>query len=212
MLVSRNLDLRETQKSFGAIALFLVENGADIHQNNAKDQSPIDLCPDPHLHKALFKTYEDALRGCGGSGGNGKKPDPYRPPHLKFQPIATSSTTSLLGQRLRSKSAKRLDGRDGGSVLGEASAAGGRGKDSPNDAAAAAAAAVGTSTESAGEVRRLQQQLFDLKRRMTCPVCLDRLKAMVFLCGHGTCQLCGDELKTCPICRKIVQKKILLYN
>jgi hypothetical protein len=21
-----------------------------------------------------------------------------------------------------------------------------------------------------------------------CPVCLDRLKNMIFLCGHGTCQ------------------------
>lgn len=24
-----------------------------------------------------------------------------------------------------------------------------------------------------------------------CPVCLDKLKNMVFLCGHGTCQMCG---------------------
>ena len=83
---------------------------------------------------------------------------------------------------------------------------------SSKDAVGVAAASAASSGESAGEVRRLQQQLFDLKRRMTCPVCLDRLKAMVFLCGHGTCQLCGDELKSCPICRKIVQKKILLYN
>lgn len=47
-----------------------------------------------------------------------------------------------------------------------------------------------------------------------CPVCLDRLKNMVFMCGHGTCQLCGDRMapgQPCPICRKPVAHKILLY-
>lgn len=44
-----------------------------------------------------------------------------------------------------------------------------------------------------------------------CPVCLDRLKNMIFLCGHGTCQMCGDRMSECPICRKAVDKRILLY-
>ena len=44
-----------------------------------------------------------------------------------------------------------------------------------------------------------------------CPVCLDRLKNMIFLCGHGTCQMCGDRMSECPICRKPVEKRILLY-
>lgn len=44
-----------------------------------------------------------------------------------------------------------------------------------------------------------------------CPVCLDRLKNMIFLCGHGTCQMCGDRMSECPICRKAVEKRILLY-
>ena len=45
-----------------------------------------------------------------------------------------------------------------------------------------------------------------------CPVCMDRLKNMIFLCGHGTCQLCGDRVQECPICRKPVEKRVLLYN
>lgn len=45
----------------------------------------------------------------------------------------------------------------------------------------------------------------------TCPVCFDRLKNMVFLCGHGTCQMCGDQIEGCPICRKTVEKRILLF-
>lgn len=44
-----------------------------------------------------------------------------------------------------------------------------------------------------------------------CPVCFDRIKNMVFLCGHGTCQMCGDQIEHCPICRKTVEKRILLF-
>lgn len=44
-----------------------------------------------------------------------------------------------------------------------------------------------------------------------CPVCLDRLKNMIFMCGHGTCQLCGDRMSECPICRKAIERRILLY-
>lgn len=31
-----------------------------------------------------------------------------------------------------------------------------------------------------------------------CPVCFDRIKNMVFLCGHGTCQMCGDQIEGVP--------------
>ena len=47
--------------------------------------------------------------------------------------------------------------------------------------------------------------------QVMCPVCMDRIKNMIFLCGHGTCQLCGDRMTECPICRKPVEKRILLY-
>uniref|UniRef100_H2YAP0 RING-type E3 ubiquitin transferase n=1 Tax=Ciona savignyi TaxID=51511 RepID=H2YAP0_CIOSA len=61
------------------------------------------------------------------------------------------------------------------------------------------------------EIRKLQQQLQDIKEQVMCPVCMDRIKNMIFLCGHGTCQLCGDRMTECPICRKPVLKRILLY-
>ncbi|XP_021964204.1 E3 ubiquitin-protein ligase mib1 isoform X3 [Folsomia candida] len=60
-------------------------------------------------------------------------------------------------------------------------------------------------------VQKLQQQLQDIKEQTMCPVCLDRLKNLIFLCGHGTCQSCGDRIAECPICRKPVEKRILLY-
>nr|XP_009862485.1 E3 ubiquitin-protein ligase MIB1 [Ciona intestinalis] len=67
------------------------------------------------------------------------------------------------------------------------------------------------SRNSEAEIRKLQQQLQDIKEQVMCPVCMDRIKNMIFLCGHGTCQLCGDRMTECPICRKPVEKRILLY-
>ncbi|KAJ0181928.1 hypothetical protein K1T71_002650 [Dendrolimus kikuchii] len=63
----------------------------------------------------------------------------------------------------------------------------------------------------AADVEKLQQQLQDIKEQTMCPICLDRLKNMIFLCGHGMCQMCGDRITVCPICRKQVEKRILLY-
>ncbi|CAH1731639.1 E3 ubiquitin-protein ligase mind-bomb-like isoform X1 [Aphis gossypii] len=76
------------------------------------------------------------------------------------------------------------------------------------------AAANPQNVQDPGLVEKLMQQLNDLKEMNMCPVCLDRLKNMVFMCGHGTCQLCGDRMapgQPCPICRKPVAHKILLY-
>ena len=56
------------------------------------------------------------------------------------------------------------------------------------------------------------QQLQQLHVPQTmCPVCLDRLKNMYFLCGHGACQMCGDRVLECPICRKPVERRILVF-
>ncbi|XP_026301628.1 E3 ubiquitin-protein ligase MIB1 isoform X1 [Apis cerana] len=69
----------------------------------------------------------------------------------------------------------------------------------------------GSRDTSHNDIQKLQQQLQDIKEQTMCPVCLDRLKNMIFLCGHGTCQMCGDRMSECPICRKAVDKRILLY-
>ncbi|CAG9763780.1 unnamed protein product [Ceutorhynchus assimilis] len=69
----------------------------------------------------------------------------------------------------------------------------------------------GRDTTNVNDIQKLQQQLQDIKEQTMCPVCLDRLKNMIFLCGHGLCQMCGDQMAECPICRKAVEKRILLY-
>jgi len=59
---------------------------------------------------------------------------------------------------------------------------------------------------------RLQQQLQEIREQVHCPICMDRLKNLVFLCGHGVCQNCGDRIQECPICRTKIEKSIILYT
>merc|ERR1712034_175959 len=62
------------------------------------------------------------------------------------------------------------------------------------------------------DVLMLEKQLQEIKEQTMCAVCLDRRKNMIFLCGHGSCQLCGDKLSDCPMCRKPIEKRIILFN
>ena len=47
--------------------------------------------------------------------------------------------------------------------------------------------------------------------QIMCPVCMDRKRNLVFMCGHGTCQFCGDRVDECPMCRKPIEKRVLLF-
>ncbi|KAK6622885.1 E3 ubiquitin-protein ligase mib1 [Polyplax serrata] len=47
------------KKSSASIACFLAGNGADLTLKNKKGQTPLDLCPDPNLCKALAKCHKD---------------------------------------------------------------------------------------------------------------------------------------------------------
>ncbi len=47
------------KKSSASIAVYLASNGADLLVKNRKGQTPLDLCPDPHLMKLLTKCYQD---------------------------------------------------------------------------------------------------------------------------------------------------------
>uniref|UniRef100_A0A5B7B1K9 Putative E3 ubiquitin-protein ligase RGLG2 n=1 Tax=Davidia involucrata TaxID=16924 RepID=A0A5B7B1K9_DAVIN len=44
-----------------------------------------------------------------------------------------------------------------------------------------------------------------------CPICLSNPKDMAFGCGHQTCCECGEDLQSCPICRRPINYRIRLY-
>lgn len=50
------------KKSAASIVCFLAANGADLSIRNKKGQSPLDLCPDPSLCKALAKCHKEKVR------------------------------------------------------------------------------------------------------------------------------------------------------
>ena len=57
----------------------------------------------------------------------------------------------------------------------------------------------------------LKGKIRTLEESIKCWVCTERKRNVVFLCGHGACQDCADQLETCHICRKKITKKIQMF-
>ncbi|XP_066272663.1 E3 ubiquitin-protein ligase MIB1-like isoform X1 [Branchiostoma lanceolatum] len=250
------------KKSSASIACFLAANGADLHIKNKKGQTPLDLCPDPNLCKALIKCFKERHSPPmqplhGGSIHNDEEAleecmvcsDMKR--DTLFGPCGHIATCSLCSPRVKKclickepvQSRTKVEecvvcSDKKASVLFEPClhicacdncaslmkkcvqcrsnidkmvpfivCCGGK---PPLEKTQNQVQAGGQATNNA-DIQKLQQQLQDIKDQTMCPVCLDRLKNMIFLCGHGTCQLCGDRMTECPICRKPVEKRVLLY-
>lgn len=258
------------KKSAASIACFLAANGADLSIRNKKGQSPLDLCPDPSLCKALAKCHKEKVSGQVGSRSpsmisndsetleecmvcSDMKRDTL------FGPCGHIATCSLCSPRVKKclickeqvqsrtkieecvvcsdKKAAVLFQPCGHMCACENCASlmkkcvqcravverrvpfitccGGKSSEDPSDEISSGNIPVlqkdKDNTNVNADVQKLQQQLQDIKEQTMCPVCLDRLKNMIFLCGHGTCQLCGDRMSECPICRKAIERRILLY-
>ncbi|CAB1444372.1 unnamed protein product [Pleuronectes platessa] len=308
------------KKSAASIACFLAANGADLTIRNKKGQSPLDLCPDPSLCKALAKCHKEKSSGQVGTRSPSQNSniesldecmvcsDMKR--DTLFGPCGHIATCSLCSPRVKKclickdqvqsrtkieecvvcsdKKASVLFQPCGHMCACENCASlmkkcvqcravverrtpfvlccGGKGMEDDDDAAddddddddegdegdddddedddeddddlrSSNTMAGGSqdlvqpnnlalswssgnipamqrdkdNTNVNADVQKLQQQLQDIKEQTMCPVCLDRLKNMIFMCGHGTCQLCGDRMSECPICRKAIERRILLY-
>lgn len=60
-------------------------------------------------------------------------------------------------------------------------------------------------------VRELTRQMEDILDTFTCIICFERLRKIAFLCGHGACRQCSNELSDCPMCREQITRKIELF-
>ncbi|KAG8247521.1 E3 ubiquitin-protein ligase mib1 [Homalodisca vitripennis] len=271
------------KKSSASIACFLAGNGADLGIKNKKGQTPLDLCPDPNLCKALAKCHKDKNtdqiepRATDAEGNEDITDECLVCSDLKrdtlFKPCGHVACCSVCAPRVKKclicrehvatrakieecllcayKRASVLVKPCGHMVVCECCAplikkcvhcrahidsmvpfsvcCGGPGEttemptETVEESSASSVSPVepitltgalmnnGSRDTSNSDIQKLQQQLQDIKEQTMCPVCLDRLKNMIFLCGHGTCQMCGDRMSECPICRKAVEKRILLY-
>lgn len=263
-LVMSNSD----KKSSASIAIFLASNGAQLTVKNTKDQTPLDLCPDPHLLKLLTKCSlehhksaqsaeaapaaqvsgreEVSLTDCSVCLKNKRD--------MLFIPCGhitccgdcglTVETCTICQQEIVSKAKieECLVCSDvSASVLFRpclhmiaCDSCSSRMKKcvkcrTPIEASVPYIVCCGGkpskkrrerngSNQMMGsfggqdEISTLQYQLQEMKEKTQCQVCMDRRKNCVFLCGHGTCQLCADKIVECPICRKTVGKKIILFD
>lgn len=57
----------------------------------------------------------------------------------------------------------------------------------------------------------LEAKTRKLEESIVCYICVERKKNVIFLCGHGTCQSCAQQLKACPICQKEIERKIPIF-
>lgn len=272
------------KKSSASIACFLVANGAELNAKNKKGQSPLDLCPDPNLSKALSKCHKDRQsQQMSPPNSDSMQSDQDTLEECMvcsdmkrdtlFGPCGHIATCSLCSPRVKKclmckepvqartkieecvvcsdkkasvlfKPCGHMCACDGCAALMKKCVqcraqidkvipfivcCGGTVSISTltTHACAQSTFAVPSATANnaptgnimnngsrdttSSDIQKLQQQLQDIKEQTMCPVCLDRIKNMIFLCGHGTCQMCGDRMTECPICRKLVEKRILLY-
>lgn len=63
----------------------------------------------------------------------------------------------------------------------------------------------------AAKYQQLEGKIRKLEESILCCICVERKKNVVFLCGHGTCEYCAEQLKTCHICQKPIVKKIPIF-
>ncbi|KAI0227644.1 E3 ubiquitin-protein ligase MIB1 [Lamellibrachia satsuma] len=253
------------KKSSASIACFLAANGADLTIKNKKGQSPLDLCPDPNLCKALTKCHKEKhTNSLALTNIPVMQDDPESLEECMvcsdmkrdtlFGPCGHIATCSLCSPRVKKclmckepvQSRTKIEecvvcSDKKASVLfqpcGHMCACEGCGGlmkkcvqcrssiehmvpfivccgGTPPPAPVTTGLLMNNGQQDnggGGDVTKLQQQLQDIKDQTCCPVCMDRLKNMIFLCGHGTCQMCGDRMHECPICRKGIEKRILLY-
>lgn len=64
---------------------------------------------------------------------------------------------------------------------------------------------------SADRLRYLETKIAEIEEVHCCPICMERRRNVVFLCGHGACDRCSCTLTMCHMCRTVISKKINLY-
>lgn len=71
-----------------------------------------------------------------------------------------------------------------------------------------------TNSSEDMDQKEMDEKLREFEHEKRCKVCLDRDADVVFMpCGHlCTCVDCAQALRTCPLCRKRIQKSIKTYS
>ena len=63
----------------------------------------------------------------------------------------------------------------------------------------------------AERLKLLEEKFAEIEEVYSCNICMERVRKVVFLCGHGTCITCSHSLTSCHMCRMPISRKIHLY-
>ena len=63
------------------------------------------------------------------------------------------------------------------------------------------------------ENEAIKRKIKDMESFMECLICLEKCtqSTVVFNCGHYCCSTCVNSLKSCHMCRNIINSKVKLY-
>lgn len=63
----------------------------------------------------------------------------------------------------------------------------------------------------AERLKLLEDKFAEIEEVYSCNICMERVRKIVFMCGHGTCIKCSHSLTSCHMCRMPISRKIHLY-
>lgn len=65
--------------------------------------------------------------------------------------------------------------------------------------------------ETLKRLHYLESKVNEMEDYFSCAICLERVKSVVFLCGHSACNNCAEGLDSCHMCREPIVRKIHVY-
>jgi hypothetical protein len=71
----------------------------------------------------------------------------------------------------------------------------------------------GSSDPTSGveTVEMLKDKIRAIEDIIMCNICMESIKNVAFLCGHGSCSTCAQSLRSCHMCRLPITQRINLY-
>ncbi|KAH6934284.1 hypothetical protein HPB50_022864 [Hyalomma asiaticum] len=183
-----------------ALACFLASRGGDLHRKNKAGQTPLDLAGGfAYVELLLIWKARNSARMAPTSQRPNYKAAAWEGRSCKVCLNASADVwLEPCGHRLYcSDCCRNMNGcltcgmRITGTVLSvDIPAVNGAGSDGQRD---------------------LESRLKQLEEAHNCRICMERERAVAFLCGHGACAACAENLSACHLCRTPIVKKIALF-
>lgn len=65
--------------------------------------------------------------------------------------------------------------------------------------------------ETIEKLKYLESKITEIEEAFCCGICMERVKNVVFLCGHSACVICAQNLAQCHMCREPITRRINIY-